>query len=65
MFKTVLKGIDVVTFMNQLNKDKDFNPNEPMTQAYLEEVGYELGWDITFTRIVIDNAEDLGLIEFI
>lgn len=50
-------------FIHQLQEDNEFNLDGEFTQAYLEEVGYELRWDIERTRLVIYTLHSMGLIE--
>jgi hypothetical protein len=43
-------GKSIALFLSQLLKDPDFNIDEPMTDTYLSEVGFELGWTDAKTK---------------
>ena len=47
-------GVDIMLFLKQLQNDECFNDHEEMTEAYLEEVGYELKYPIEKTREIIN-----------
>ena len=63
MFTIDNGSIPLIQFLVNLPNDRDFEWGEPMTQAYLEEVGWELGWDLEKIRGVIFTLHSIGLIK--
>jgi len=62
-FEFTPSGKDIALFLAQLLKDKDFNIDEPMTDNYLLEVGYELGWIEDHTQYIISKLRAKFIIE--
>lgn len=55
-------GKSVALFLSQLLKDKDFDLDEQMTDTYLYQVGFELGWSEEETKDIIFTLKIKNLI---
>jgi hypothetical protein len=51
------KGVLAFQFIAELLKDPTLDLNEPMVDNYLFEVGYEMGWEWSKTKDVIEWLE--------
>lgn len=57
-FEFTSSGKDIALFLSQLLKDDEFNIDDPITDAYLMEVGYELGWEESHSWYVISELKE-------
>jgi hypothetical protein len=55
-------GVKAFKFISQLLNDSDLDLNEPIVDAYLFEVGYELGWEQSETDDVIKFMKLNGML---
>jgi hypothetical protein len=62
-FKLTEKGILVAKFLNTLFNDSEFNPNEPMTDTYIQDVCYEAGFTRYETLAIIDELVKMEIIK--
>ena len=62
MFNITNNGVQMLVFLTQLMKDKDFDIFEDITPAYLEEVGYELHMPQEDSRKVIQMLVNSGML---
>jgi hypothetical protein len=62
MFNITDNGVQMLVFLTQLMKDKDFDIFGDITPAYLEEVGYELHMSQEDSRKVIQMLVNSGML---
>ena len=62
-FKFSPSGKDIALFLSQLLKDDEFNIDDPITDNYLIEVGYELGWTDENSKYVISILKEKLIIK--
>jgi hypothetical protein len=62
-FKLTEKGILIAAVLNVLFDDMGFNPHEPMTDTYVQEVCYEAGFSREETLMVMDELVRMGIVE--
>jgi hypothetical protein len=62
-FKFTLDGRIATRFLNVLQRDIDFDLEQPITDTYVFEVGNEIGMDTKNTQIIIDLLIEMKIIE--
>jgi hypothetical protein len=62
-FKFTLDGRIATRFLNILQRDIDFDLEQPITDTYMFEVGNEIGMDTKNTQIIIDLLIEMKIIE--
>jgi hypothetical protein len=62
-FKFTLDGRIATRFLNVLQRDIDFDLEQPITDTYMFEVGNEIGMDTKNTQIIIDLLIEMKIIE--
>jgi len=56
-------GKIVTMFLAQLLRDKEVNLNKPMTDAYLFEIGYEMGLSEDNIMKIISELKTMGIVD--
>lgn len=56
-------GRIVTMYLAQLLRDKEVDINEPMTDTYLFEIGYEMGLSEEQTRKIISELRVMGIVD--
>jgi hypothetical protein len=62
-FTLTQKGKAISLFYIKLWEDYDFNPNEPMTDTYIQDLCYEAGLSKEGTLELIDELVGMGIIK--
>ena len=62
-FTLTQKGKAISLFYIKLWEDYDFNPNEPMTDTYIQDLCYEAGLSREGTLELIDDLVGMGIIK--
>jgi hypothetical protein len=62
-FTLTEKGLLIARFFNVLFDDMDFDPSEPMTDTYIQEVCYEAGLSKGETLTVMDELVRMEIIK--
>jgi hypothetical protein len=62
--KLTQDGRIISMFLHMLRSDPDFDIDEPITDTYLFEVGYECGLSDQEIQVIVMMLVNMGLIEF-
>jgi hypothetical protein len=62
-FTLTQKGKLIAVFFIKLWEDYDYNPNEPMTDTYVQEICYEAGFSKEETLTLIDDLVGMEIIK--
>ncbi len=62
-FTLTQKGKLIAIFFVRLWEDHDFNPHEPMTDTYVQDVCFEAGFSKEETLMVMDELVRMGIVE--
>ena len=59
---TTNETIGAYSLIRELMKDPEFDIYEPMTDTYLQEIGYSLGWKVETTMRIVEFMYDNHLL---
>ena len=62
-FTLTQKGKLIAVFFVRLFDDMDFNPHEPMTDTYVQDVCFEAGLSKEETLTLIDELVRMGIVK--
>ena len=62
-FTLTQKGKLIAVFFIKLWEDIDFNPHEPRTDTYVQDVCYEAGFSREETLTLIDELVRMGIVK--
>ena len=62
-FKFTQVGKTTTMFLLQLLKDKDFDLDQPITDTYFFEVGYEMGLSGDQLQHIINELKAMGIVD--
>lgn len=62
-FTLTQKGKLIAVFFVRLWEDHDYNPHEPMTDTYVQDVCFEAGFSKEETLTLIDELVKMGIVE--
>jgi len=62
-FKFTQIGRIVTMYLAQLLRDKEVDINEPMTDTYLFEIGYEMGLSEDNIMKIVSELKTMGIVD--